>query len=303
VVVLGTGGSSLGGQTLYALCDQGFGPKGGGARVRFHDNVDPATFDSLLAALDPAKTAIVAISKSGTTAETMAQLLVLLAWAKGAGGAAGGRFVAITEAKPSPLRRLAEAHGMIVLDHDPGIGGRYSVLSNVGLLPAMVGGLDAQRLRLGASEVLLATLAARDPSDSAPAVGAALSVALYRYKGAGATVLMPYADRLERFALWFRQLWAESLGKNGTGTTPVRAVGTVDQHSQLQLYLDGPRDKMFTKMFTLILTGCAGEGPEIDGALGADPEIAYLAGKRLGALMDAEGRATAETLARHGLPH
>jgi glucose-6-phosphate isomerase len=299
VVVLGTGGSSLGGQTLYALCDQGFGPKGGGARVRFHDNVDPATFEALLAALDPARTAVVAISKSGTTAETLAQLLVLLAWARqGAGGAAGGRFVAITEAKPSPLRRLAEAHSMTVLDHDPGIGGRYSVLSNVGLLPAMIGGLDAQRVRLGASEVLKATLAARDPSESAPAVGAALSVALHRYKGAGTTVLMPYADRLERFGLWFRQLWAESLGKNGAGTTPVRAVGTVDQHSQLQLYLDGPRDKMYT----LVLTGCAGEGPEIDGSLGADPDLAYLAGKKLGALMDAEGRATAETLARHGRP-
>ena len=278
VVLLGTGGSSLGGQTLYALADPAKKP-----RLHFHDNVDPHTFDRLLASLDPARAGVIAISKSGTTAETLAQLFILLKWA-----GSGSRFVAVTEPKDSTLTQLARAHGMTLLDHDPGIGGRYSALSVTGVLPSVIAGLDAVALREGAAQVLA------DPA--AACEGAALSVALWRHRGATQTVLMPYCDRLATFGLWFRQLWAESLGKNGAGTTPIRAVGTVDQHSQLQLYLAGPRDKMYS----LMLLDCAGEGPVIDAALAKD--VPYLAGRKLGALMDAEGRATAQTLVRNGRP-
>ena len=278
VVILGTGGSSLGGQTLYALADASKKP-----RLHFHDNVDPHTFDVLLKTLNPARTGVIAISKSGTTAETLAQLFVLLKWAGG-----GQRFVAVTEPKDSTLTRLAKAHGMALLDHDPGVGGRYSALSVTGVLPAQIAGLDVVALREGAAEVLA------DPA--AAAAGAALAVALWRHKGATQTVLMPYCDRLATFGLWFRQLWAESLGKNGAGTTPIRAVGTVDQHSQLQLYLAGPRDKMYS----LMLFDCANEGPVIDASLAK--EVGYLAGKRMGALMDAEGRATVATLIRNHRP-
>jgi len=288
VVLLGTGGSSLGGQTLYALADRSRRP-----RIHFHDNVDPHTFDTLIATLDPKRTGVIAISKSGTTAETLAQLVVLLKWV-----GEGRRFTAVTEPKDSVLTRLARAHGMALLDHDPGIGGRYSVLSVTGVLPAMIAGLDAVSLREGAASVLDAALDARDPGRVPAAMGAALAVALLRYKGAAQTVLMPYCDRLATFALWFRQLWAESLGKNGTGTTPIRAVGTVDQHSQLQLYLAGPRDKLYS----LMLLDCAKEGPVIDKTLAYDPSLGYLAGRSMGALMDAEGRATAETLMRNGRP-
>jgi glucose-6-phosphate isomerase len=110
---------------------------------------------------------------------------------------------------------------------------------------------------------------------------------------------MPYLDRLERFAMWYRQLWAESLGKEGKGTTPIRALGPVDQHSQLQLYLDGPKDKLFT----IVMGPAAGAGPRITArATGDDPELSYLKGRTIGDLVEAEQRATAETLIQNGRP-
>jgi len=119
-------------------------------------------------------------------------------------------------------------------------------LSVVGVLPAMLAGLDAALLRQGARRVLEETLAARRPEEAAPALGAALAVGYAEARGIRQSVLMPYVDRLGPLAAWWAQLWAESLGKGGHGMTPIRAHGPVDQHSQLQLYLDGPRDKLFT---------------------------------------------------------
>jgi len=288
VIVLGTGGSSLGGQTLVALAPPGR------TRVHFMDNVDPHSFALLFEALDPAKTGLIAISKSGGTAETLVQFFACMDWLSKRGAA---RTIVITEPKSNPLRDLAAARKLRTLDHDPNIGGRYSVLSIVGLLPALIAGIDVAALRRGAGMVLDATLAAKDPRAVAPAVGAAISVALNQRHGVVGTVVMPYVDRLADFGLWFRQLWAESLGKDGKGTTPIRAVGTVDQHSQLQLYLDGPADKMFS----LVMLAQAGKGPRMPAKL-ADPSLAYLAGKRMGDLIDAEQRATAQTLIHNGRP-
>ena len=300
VVVLGTGGSSLGGRTLCALADGGFGPLPGAPRLRFMENVDPESFRALFAAVDPARTGFIVVSKSGGTAETLTQFLICLdaLRARLGAAAAGERFVAITEPADNPLRRLATRHGIETLDHDPGIGGRYAGLSLVGLLPAMVAGLDAGAVRRGAADALAPVLAGAAPVDVPAACGAALAVALLRTRGIGATVLMPYVDRLACFGLWFRQLWAESLGKNGRGTTPIQALGTVDQHSQLQLYLDGPPDKMFT----LVTLECAGAGHRVPGDLASDDSLAYLAGRTMGDLMAAEQRATAATLARNGRP-
>jgi glucose-6-phosphate isomerase len=289
VIVLGTGGSSLGGQTLVALADPRKEP-----RLHFMDNVDPDGFKRLFAALKPAKTGLVAISKSGSTAETLVQFFACLDWL---GKKRAARAIVITEPKPNPLRRLAQQQKMRLLDHDPGIGGRYSVLSNVGLLPAMAAGLDAGALRAGSAEVLEATLGATAARDAAPALGASVSVALAERRRIAATVMMLYADRLASFGMWFRQLWAESLGKDGKGTTPIRAMGTVDQHSQLQLYLAGPADKMFS----LVRLDTVGEGPRMPANL-PDESLSYLAGKRMGDLLDAEQRATATTLIRNGRP-
>ena len=300
VLVLGIGGSSLGGQTLCALADQGFGPRPGAPRLHFMENIDPASFAALFAALDPARTGVIAISKSGGTAETLTQLLATVDWLRQALGEAdiGDRIVALTEPRDSPLRRLAARRKLRLLDHDPGIGGRYSVLSNVGLLPAMIAGLDAAALREGAAAVLDATLGAASPREAPPALGAAIAIALNDRRGIGTSVLMPYADRLAFFGLWFRQLWAESLGKSGKGTTPIRAMGAIDQHSQLQLYLAGPADKMFT----LITLAVAGDGGSMPPDLTDDRDLAYLAGRSMGDLLDAEQRATATSLIRHGRP-
>jgi glucose-6-phosphate isomerase len=296
VVVLGTGGSSLGGQALTALADAA----GGGPRLHFLDNVDPKTFGTLTARLDWARAGVLAISKSGGTAETLAQLLALLPALEAATGPddLAGRVTVITDPQDNPLRRLAARCGFTCLDHEPGIGGRFSVLSNVGLLPAMIAGLDAAALRTGAGAVLDQTLAADEPAAAPPALGAALAVGLLGERRIAQSVLMPYVDRLAVFARWYRQLWAESLGKDGTGLTPIAALGAVDQHSQLQLYLAGPRDKMFT----LVQLETAGQGPSIDPAAEDDEALAYLRGRTLGDLMDAMARATAETLARHGRP-
>lgn len=301
VVILGTGGSSLGGQTLVALADLGFGPRPNTPKLWFMDNVDPATFSEMFARLDPDSTAVVAISKSGGTAETLTQLLAAIDWFTAHFGepAVHDHILAVTEPRDNVLRRLAARHNIPTLDHDPKVGGRFSVLSLVGLIPAIVAGLDTDSIREGAAAVLDEALAARQAADSAPALGAALSIALAREQGLNTTVLMPYVDRLAYFGLWYRQLWAESLGKSGHGTTPIRAMGTVDQHSQLQLYLDGPADKMFTVM----LARTQGAGARIDAqALGGEKELGYLAGRTIGDLMDAEARATIETLARNGRP-
>jgi len=298
VIVLGTGGSSLGGQTLCALADRGFGPKRGAPRLHFMDNIDPATFESLLGTLDLTRTGVLAISKSGGTAETLTQFIILLEALRRALGRqqVGEHCVALTEATDNPLRRLAHREGIRLLDHDPDIGGRFSVLSNTGLLPALIAGLDVEAARRGAAAALAETLGAASPRQSPPALGAAVSVGLAELHNLRTSVLMPYADRLASFGLWYRQLWAESLGKDGKGTTPIRALGTVDQHSQLQLYLDGPADKMFT----LVMLDQAGKGEAL--AAGGDPDLAYLAGRTMGDLLEAEQRATAESLMQRGRP-
>jgi glucose-6-phosphate isomerase len=295
VIVLGTGGSSLGGRTLCALAR----PSKDNPRLHFLDNVDGDTFERLFAAIDPKRTGFIVISKSGSTAETLSQMFHCLDVFEKAIGKDGiaKAFVAVTEPGDNVLRRIAKHWGMETLDHDPKIGGRYSALSIVGLLPTMIAGLDAHAVREGAKSVLDPVLAGAAPDTIAPCVGAALSIGL-AHQGVNMSVLMPYVDRLADFGLWYRQLWAESIGKDGQGTTPIRAMGTVDQHSQLQLYLDGPRDKLFSVVFSK----CAGTGGLVPKAMADDPSLAYLAGRTLGDLLDAEQRATAETLIKRGCP-
>jgi len=305
VVVLGVGGSSLGGQTLAQLA--GVGVRGieafrHGPRLHFLDNLDPATYAALLDALPLATTRFIAISKSGGTGETLMQTAAALSVVKAAGLSAriGELFVGISESvKPGKHNGLRDLLGssVQVLEHDPGVGGRYSALTNVGLLPAAVLGLDIKAIRAGAAMAFAPVLAGRPAAEVPAALGAALNVAAAA-SGKNIAVLMAYADKLERFARWYVQLWAESLGKDGKGTTPVGALGPVDQHSQLQLFIAGPRDKLFT----VITVGTAGKGPRIDAELAklcGEPDFA---GKTIGDLVAAQGRATAETLARNGCP-
>jgi glucose-6-phosphate isomerase len=296
VVVLGTGGSSLGGQTLTALAAAGTGAP----RLDFFDNLDADAFAVFLAGLDPAGTAFLVISKSGGTLETVAQVLVCLEAMRAHLSAVDitARFVLVSQPGDNPLRRLAARFAIPVLDHDPDLAGRFSALSLVGLLPALIAGVDAAAVRDGAATVLDASLVANTPNESAPALGAALALALRRQRNIAVSVLMPYAARLERFAMWHRQLWAESLGKDGQGFTPAPALGPVDQHSQLQLYLDGPADKFFT----VISAAGAPRGPRIDGAAADDEALALLAGRTIGDVVEAERRAVVDALAANGRP-
>ncbi len=302
VVVVGTGGSSLGARTLAALADAGLGPAAdprGRPKLWFVENIDPDSLSRLLDGIDIARSGLVVVSKSGGTAETLAGAHVVLPLLL---DRVGGRLLAeralvVTEPGDNPLRRLAKRFGLPILDHDPDLGGRFSVLSVTGVLPAMIAGIDASALRDGARAALDVALAG-EPESSPPAMGAALNVALARTRGVTQTVMMPYLDGLAPFAAWFCQLWAESLGKQGQGTTPIRAHGTVDQHSQLQLYLDGPADKLVN----IVMGNAAARGVRFTAERLADPALDWLAGRTLGDLLDASARATAETLARQGRP-
>jgi glucose-6-phosphate isomerase len=307
IVILGTGGSSLGGQTLAQLA--GFAVPGVGAlrpppRLHFIDNLDPESFGALLGRLPHATTRFVAISKSGGTAETLMQTIAAVSALTDAGlqTRIPDVFLGISEpanaGKPNGLRNMLGKYRVPFLDHDPGVGGRYSALTNVGLLPAAMVGLDIAAIREGA-KLALAPVLAKKPAPQIPAaVGAALSVTLAASKGKSTSVLMAYCDRLQRFTHWYVQLWAESLGKNGRGTTPLAALGPVDQHSQLQLFIGGPRDKLFT----VIAVDGAGQGPRMDGELASLAGEPGFAGKTIGDLVAAEARATAETLAKNGCP-
>ena len=307
IVMLGTGGSSLGGQTLAQLAGYmvpGIGALRAGPRLHFMDNLDPNTFGALLEKLPLHTSRFVSISKSGGTGETLMQTIAVLTALQEAslGPRIPDIFLGLSEpskaGKANGLRDLLAKYKVPMLDHHTGVGGRFSVLTNVGLLPAAMLGLDVTAIRAGAALALKPVLAKKKAADVPAALGAALSVALAETKNKGISVVIAYADRLERFTRWYVQLWAESLGKDGKGTTPIGALGPVDQHSQLQLFIAGPRDKLFT----VITTDCAGKGPRMDENLSKLAGEPGFAGKSIGDLVGAQGRATAETLARNGCP-
>jgi glucose-6-phosphate isomerase len=302
LVFFGTGGSSLGGQTLAQLggwgipADDGNGGQRDRPRTRFYDNLDARTLERALQNLDLAATRFVVISKSGNTPETLVQTIAAVEAVRAAG--LGDRipelFLGLTEPRSTAtngLRDLCEALSIPTLPHDPDIGGRFSGLSNVGLLPALARGLDAEALREGARSVILELLS-EAPKDFAPAVGAAIAVGLAKERGIRVSVMLPYCDRLSRFAAWYVQLWGESLGKKGEGTTPVAALGPVDQHSQLQLYLDGAPQHLIT----VIREACAGRGPRVTPALAKIARADYLSGRTAGDLVAAQQKAIPEAL-------
>ncbi len=309
IVFFGTGGSSLGGQVLAQMA--GWNVPGGASaaqrkrpRTRFYDNLDGATLAGALQSLDLETTRFVVTSKSGGTVETLVQTVATLDRLKDAGLSKliPKLFLGITEpampGRSNALRDLLEAHKIPMLPHHTGIGGRFSVLSIVGLLPAMARGLDPLAVRAGAQSVLDAMSAVSEPKDFAPAIGAAVAVGLAKDHGVKVHVMMPYADRLGRFGDWFAQLWAESLGKSGQGTSPVACLGPLDQHSQLQLFQDGPHEHLIT----LLTTPTEGQGPRLSKDLAEKAGIGFLAGKTPGDLVAAQSAAVADALRRAGRP-
>ncbi|HEY1876230.1 MAG TPA: hypothetical protein VGG66_02130, partial [Rhizomicrobium sp.] len=293
IAVLGIGGSSLGGQALTALrrVTKPF--------VEFHDNPDPFAWAKALKRFDLKKTHFIAISKSGGTAETLMQVLTAAEALEKLGvRQLKKHFTIVTEPHKSALADFADSIGAVKLDHPTGVGGRYSVLTIVGALPGLVMGLNFKQLRAGAQATLEQVLGAETPADAPAAVGAALHQALALNNRLATTILWPYTDDLAVFGGWWRQLWAESLGKDGQGSTPVSVLGPVDQHSQLQLFRDGPGNALFT----LVSVDTKGKGPTAPKARANALGLKYLAGKKLGDLVDAEARATAQTLFKNGRP-
>lgn len=309
IIFLGTGGSSLGGQTLAQFA--GWNIPGTGMpspvkrpRTRFYDNLDGGTLQDALGMLNVEKTRFIVTSKSGGTAETLAQAIVALRVVKdaGFGDKIPELFLGITEpdkdGKKNGLRDLFSAHSIPMLEHHTGIGGRFSCLTNVGLMPAMARGVDAREIRAGAQAVVDGIVAAKSAADVPAAIGAATAVALSKEKDIRTLVMMPYADRLGRLAHWYVQLWAESLGKGGEGTSPTGALGPLDQHSQLQLFMDGPREHMIT----ILRVACEGNGATIDPEMAKVAGADYMAGKTVGDVVNAQAHAVPEALGQAGRP-
>ena len=304
LLVLGIGGSSLGGQALVSALGQ-VGPKG--SRVHFLDNVDPDTINRTLEDLDPARTVAAVITKSGGTVETLAQLLIVRGWFKQSlgQGESQNRMVFVTDPEKGFLRELSKSEGIRTFEIPENVGGRFSVLSPVGLLPAAFVGIDIAELLEGAAKMV--DRVTRDDVAENPAclmAGAAMMAA--RDLGKSSLVMMPYSDSLRTMTSWFVQLWAESLGKRlnrhgetvFAGQTPIPAVGATDQHAQLQLFVEGPRDKVVT----IIEVEQPQRALPIPDELDNIPELTFLKGRDLNDLLQAERRATRAALLDAGVP-
>jgi glucose-6-phosphate isomerase len=301
VVVCGIGGSALGTIALRsALCHPLYNELSaearGTPRLYVEDNVDPAGLRALLEVIDPARSLFIVISKSGSTVETMAQFLLVRSLL---GGRMKDNVVAITGTEGSTLRPIAEEDCLAVLEVPEGVGGRFSVLSPVGLLPAALCGIDIDGLLAGAADADRRRCASESLDENDAYMAAAAEYILYG-KGHKLSVFMPYAAALRDVADWYRQLWAESLGKNlDVGPTPIKALGVTDQHSQIQLYQAGPNDKVIC----FLALEDYGEPLEIPPAYTDAEALGYIGGHTFNELIEYERLATSLALTDASRPN
>jgi glucose-6-phosphate isomerase len=309
VVILGIGGSALGPIALKtALRPSGWNmlddkARGGYPRLHVLDNVDPETIDALLGRLRLERTLFVVTSKSGGTAETMSQFLIVHDRIVRGKLDVTKQMVFVTDPKQGALRPLADRLKVPALDIPASVGGRFSVLTPVGTLPAALIGIDVRSLLAGAGEMAKRCESA-DLTENPAGVYAMLQWLADARLAKKIAVFMPYSDPLRDFAAWFVQLWAESLGKqrpDGThvGSTPLAALGATDQHAQVQLFMEGPADKTVT----FVAVEKRATDVTIPKAFDDVKELGYLGGHSLGELIDIEQRATAGALARRGRPN
>ena len=312
-VVLGIGGSALGTRAVFRalrplnqnLVERG---KRRFPRLMVIDNIDPEGMAALLQLVDPRHTVFNVVSKSGTTAETMGQFMVVYDQIRRSLGRSSltKHLVLTTDPEDGILRRLAVEDGFTAFDVPPGVGGRFSVFTTVSLLPLAVAGVNVAELLRGAAAA--AETCTRASLWTNPAyLFACLNYVLREKKGRSILVMMPYVEALSEVATWFSQLWAESLGKARpkggraapAGQTPVRAVGVTDQHSQLQLYMEGPQDKV------VVFVGVRDfrVDVKIPTLFKDQADLAYLGGHALSELMQAEQAATARALTGAGRPN
>jgi glucose-6-phosphate isomerase len=315
LLIVGIGGSALGTIALSTSLlpirwnELTSAERQGRPRLYVLDNVDPDETAGMLDLLDLKRTLVNVISKSGTTAETMASYLVVRERLEAAVGASAlkDHLVFTTDPDEGTLRALGETMGVPTFELPDGVGGRFSVLSSVGLAPAALLGIDVRTLLAGAAD-MAETIGATTAWDNPACLFAGVHYLEDTVYGRRVCVMMPYSARLRDVSDWYRQLWAESLGKSvdrqgrrvTVGPLPVKALGVTDQHSQLQLYAEGPDDKVITFLGvgdfaqTVMI-------PEPGAGAGAEA-LGYLSGHTLAELMWAEQKATAWALAQKGRP-
>jgi glucose-6-phosphate isomerase len=312
-LLIGIGGSSLGAiATIAALADpyRNLLPddRRGGPRFFVLDNPDPEKVRATLEVVDLEHTLVNVVTKSGQTAETMANFLAARQALEAVVGKerASEQIVAITDPKEGLLRKLADEERYRTFPVPPGVDGRQTVLSAVGMLPAALCGVDIHGLLRGAA-AMRERCRGDDVLTNPAYLLAAIAVLADTRLGKSMLVTMPYADALYGVADWFRQLWAESLGKRLSvsgeevfaGQTPIKALGAIDQHSQIQLYTEGPNDKLIA----LVAIERYRARIEIGGTPAGTPELAYLQGAELGQLLDRERLATAWALTEARRPN
>ncbi|MFN7993807.1 MAG: glucose-6-phosphate isomerase [Bryobacteraceae bacterium] len=312
VCLVGIGGSALG---AWALDCGMRGPhpvqgpfSASHPRLVILDNVDPAFTGAALASMNPKKTRVVVVAKSGSTAETVATFLVVREWLRNAVGEKGAasRITAVTSEDRGDLLELAKREQYQTFFIPGNVGGRFSVLSPVGLVPAALIGIDIRKLTRGAA-AMSHDCWQPDLNQNLALRAALCHWLLWTRKNKPIQVAFPYSNHLWGTAFWFRQLWAESLGKAKdrqgetvhTGQTPVAALGTTDQHSQVQLYIEGPNDKVFT-FWAVAKFPEPGRIPK--GKMGLSA-FDSLGGQTLAKLIDAERRATAAAMIAAGRPN
>lgn len=309
-VLFGIGGSSLGPAMLQqALCDLHYNELSSerrkGPKIYIEDNIDPERMVSLLNLIDLDKTCVNVISKSGNTSETMSQYLIIMDLLKRRFGKDFASHVIVTtDLDSGNLRAAANKEGLISFEVPQGVGGRFSELCPVGLLPAAVAGIDIRALLAGAAAMDERTISSSIKEN--PALYAAGLQFIAMNKGMNVHVMMPYADSLRYFADWYAQLLAESLGKNvhrnntpcAVGATPVKALGVTDQHSQVQLYTEGPEDKVIT--FLKVENYRASVTIPVDTQVAED--VRFLSGHTLNELIQVEQSATEYALLKSAKP-
>jgi glucose-6-phosphate isomerase len=304
-VVFGIGGSALGPMAVHqALNHLRYNElpddRRNGPRLYVEDNVDPARMHSLLDVIDIGRTCFNVISKSGQTSETMVQLLIIADLLNRRGLPLGEHIVVTTDERSGNLIKIAKQFGLPTLHIPDGVGGRFSELTPVGLLAAAVCGIDIRALLAGAA-LMERRAHADDVMQNIAYLDGALQY-LCMQRGINVSVMMPYADSLKLVSDWYAQLWAESLGKEydlegnvvNVGQTPAKALGVTDQHSQVQLYTQGP----FDKVVTFLRVESYGEDFPIPHGFDDTPDVAFLGGHSLEGLIKAEQFATAYALTR-----
>jgi glucose-6-phosphate isomerase len=299
IVVVGIGGSSLGNRALHQALNHPLDLEGRKVpRIHICDNIDPDSVSAILYQINNLNCSqFQIITKSGSTAETLANFMIFYQALKKEHINPKKHIVAITDPNSGDLLKLARQEGFKSFVVPPNVGGRFSVLTAVGLLSVAYTAVDIEAILKGAQEMSERCWNGNFRENPA-AILAFLLTYLCDSRGKSDVIFMPYSASLKSFALWFCQLWAESLGKEGKGQTPVATEGAADQHSQLQLYMEGPENKVI--LFLRV------EKPRSDCPLNCDlsaDSIDYLKGKTLNELFLAEHLATATALAQRGRPN